>query len=57
MQTSDPNVNNNESDHATAIFFQYQDAIFSREKTSLKTSTKIIFDLFQWQENRKAVTA
>ena len=50
MQTSDLNVNNTESDHATAIFCQFQDAIFSREHTSVKTSTKIIFDLLQWQE-------
>ena len=50
MQTSDLNVNNTESDHATAIFRQFQDAIFSREHNSVKTSTKIIFDLLQWQE-------
>ena len=50
MQTSDLNVNNTESDHATAIFRQFQDAIFSREHTSVKTSTKIIIDLLQWQE-------
>ena len=50
MQTSDLNVNNTESDHATAIFRQFQDAIFSRENTSVKTLTKIIFDLLQWQE-------
>ena len=50
MQTSDLNVNNTESDHATAIFRQFQDAIFSREHTSVKTLTKIIFDLLQWQE-------
>ena len=50
MQTSDLNVNNTESDHATAIFRQFQDAIFSREITSVKTLTKIIFDLLQWQE-------
>ena len=42
MQTSDLNVNNTESDHATAIFRQFQDAIFSREHTSVKTSTKIL---------------
>ena len=50
MQTSDLNVNNTESYHATAIFRQFQDAIFSREHTSVKTLTKIIFDLLQWQE-------
>ena len=50
MQTSNLNVNNTESDHAAAIFRQFQDAIFSREHTSVKTSTKIIFDLLQWQE-------
>ena len=50
MQTSDLNVNNTESDHATAIFCQLQDAIFSREHTSVKASTKIIFDLLQCQE-------
>ena len=50
MQTSDLNVNNTESDHANAIFRQFQDAIFSREYTSVKTLTKIIFDLLQWQE-------
>ena len=49
MQTSDLNVNNTESDHATAIFRQFQDAIFSREHTSVKTLMKIIFDLLQWQ--------
>ena len=43
MQTSDLNVNNTESDHANAIFRQFQDAIFSREHTSVKTLTKIIF--------------
>ena len=48
MQTSDLNVNNAESDRATAIFRQYQDAIFSRERTSVKTSTKIIFDLLSY---------
>ena len=42
MQTSDLNVNNTESDHATAIFRQFQDAIFSREHTSVNTSTKIL---------------
>ena len=50
MQTSDLNVNNTESDHATAIFRQFQDAIFSGEHNSVKTLTKIIFDLLQWQE-------
>ena len=50
MQTSYLNVNNTESDHATAIFRQFQDAIFSREITSVKTLTKVIFDLLQWQE-------
>jgi len=50
MQTSNLNVNNTESDHATAIFRQFQDAIFSREHTSVKTLMKIIFDLLQWQE-------
>ena len=50
MQTSDLNVNNTESDHANAIFRQFQDAIFSREHTYVKTLTKIMFDLLQWQE-------
>ena len=50
MQTSDLNVNNTESDHANAIFRRFQDAIFSREQTSVKTLTQIIFDLLQWQE-------
>ena len=50
VQTSDLNVNNIESDHATAIFRQFQDAIFCTEHTSVKTSTEIIFDLLQWQE-------
>ena len=50
MQTSDLNVNNTESDHANAIFRRFQDATFSREDTSVKTLTKIIFDLLQWQE-------
>ena len=50
MQTSDLNVNNSESDHANAIFRQFQDAIFSKEHTYVKTLTKIIFDLSQWQE-------
>ena len=36
--------------HANAIFRQFQDAIFSREHTYVKTLTKIIFDLLQWQE-------
>ena len=49
MQTSDLNVDKTESDHATAIFRKFQDAIFSRDHTSIKTSTKI-FDLLQWQE-------
>ena len=53
MQTSDLNVNNTESDHANAIFRQFQDAIFSREHTYVKTLTKIIFDLLQWQEIAK----
>ena len=50
MQTSDLNVNNTESDHATAIFRQFQDANFSREHTFVKTKLKKIFDLLQWQE-------
>ena len=50
MQTSDLNVNKTESDHANAIFRQFQDPIFSREHTYVKTLTKIIFDLLQWQE-------
>ena len=53
MQTSDLNVNNTESDHINAIFRQFQDAIFSREHTYVKTLTKIIFDLIQWQEIAK----
>ena len=43
MQTSDLNVNNIESDHANAIFRQFQDTIFSWEHTYVKTLTKIIF--------------
>ena len=50
MQTSYLNVNNTESGHANAIFRQFQDAIFSREHTPVKTLTKIIFDLLQWQK-------
>ena len=50
MQTSDLNANNTELGHANAIFRQFQDAIFSREHTYVKTLTKIIFDLSQWQE-------
>ena len=50
MQTSDLNVNKTESDHANAIFRQFQDPIFSREHTYVKTLTKIIFDRLQWQE-------
>ena len=57
MQTSDLNVNNTESDHANAIFLQFQDAVFSREHFYVKTLTKIIFDLLQWQEICNAVTA
>ena len=53
MQTNDLNVNNTESDHANAIFRQFQDAIFSREHTYVKTLTKIIIDLLQWQEIAK----
>ena len=53
MQTSDLNVNNIESDHANVIFRQFQDAIFSREHTYVKTLTKIIIDLLQWQEIAK----
>ena len=53
MQTSDLNVNNTESDHANAIFLQFQDAVFSREHFYVKTLTKIIFDLLQWQEIAK----
>ena len=48
MQTSDLNVNNTGSDHANAIFRQFQDAVFSTEHTYVKTLTKIIFDLLQW---------
>ena len=47
------NVNKTESDHATAMFHQFQDAIFFREHASVKTSTKIIFDLSRWQEIAK----
>ena len=50
MQTSDLNVNNTGSDHANAIFRQFQDAVFSTEHTYVKTLTKIIFDPLQWQE-------
>ena len=50
MQTSDLNVNNTESDNANAIWRQFQDDIFSREHTSVKTLTKITFDLLKWQE-------
>ena len=50
MQTSDLNVNNTESNQANTIFRQFQDAIFSREHTYVKTLTKIMFDLLQWQE-------
>ena len=50
MQTSVLNVNNTESDQATAIFRKFQDSMLSREHTSIKTLTKIIFDLLQWQE-------
>ena len=50
VQISDLNVNITKSDHANAIFRQFQDAIFSREHTSVKTLTKIMFDLFQWRE-------
>ena len=57
MRTSNLNVNNTESDHANAIFYQFQDAVFSREHNYVKTLTKIIFDLLQWQEICKAVTA
>ena len=57
MQTSDFNVNNTESDHANAIFSQFQDAIFSREHTPIKILTKIIFDLLQWKKNCNAITA
>ena len=53
MQTSDLNGNNTQSDYANAIFRQFQDAIFSREHTYVKTLTKIIFDLLQWQEIAK----
>ena len=35
---------------ANAILRHFQDAIFSREHTYVKTLTKIIFDLLQWQE-------
>ena len=48
--TFNKTVNNTESDHANAIFRQLQDAIFSSEHTYVKTLTKIIFDLLQWQE-------
>ena len=57
MQTNDLNVNNTESDHANVIFREFQDAVFSREHTYVKTLTKIIFDLLQWQEICKAFTA
>ena len=50
MQTSDLNVNNTESNQANTIFRQFQDAKFSREHTYVKTLTKIMFDLLQWQE-------
>ena len=53
MQTSDLNVNNTKSEHANAIFGQFHDAVFAREHTYLKTLTRIIFDLLQWQEIAK----
>ena len=37
VYTIDLNVNNTESDHANAIFRQFQDAIFSRKHTDRKS--------------------
>ena len=41
MQTSDLNINNTESDHATAIFRQLQEAIFSRDHTISYSGKKL----------------
>ena len=57
MQTSDLNVNDIESDQATAIFHQFQDAIFSREHTSIKTLTKYNSWSLTVATNCNAVTA
>ena len=46
QKTNHLNVNNTESDSANTIFRPFKDAIFSREHTSVKTFTKIIFDLY-----------
>ena len=45
MQTSDLNANNTESDHANAIFRQFQDFIFSRERTYVKTLSQWANDI------------
>ena len=40
-----------QTDRATVFVWQFQDALSSRQHISLKISTKIIFDLSQWQQN------
>ena len=57
MQTSDLNVNNTESDHANAIFRQFQDSIFSREHTYIKTLTKKILGLLQSLPKKAAIAS
>ena len=56
MQTSDLNVNNSKSDHANAIFRQFQDAVFSREHTYVVVNRSqfnpqtILFSLGSWRK-------
>ena len=38
-------------DRARVFVWQFRDALSTRQRISLKISTKIIFDLSQWQQN------
>ena len=41
---------------ASVFVWQFQEALSTRQHISLKISTKIIFDLLQWQQNHNTTT-
>ena len=43
-------------DRASVFVWQFQEALSTRQNISLKISTKIIFDLSQWQQNHNTTT-
>ena len=43
-------------DWARVFVWQFRDVLSTRQHISLKISTKIIFDLLQWQQNHNTTT-